>query len=138
MFVAGDFLSTIYRAVMWAGGFWCHQMPERSPHLWGAQMPLCWRCSGIAAGALMLLAWLITRRKLPPLALSLVLALALPLDVLQAVVTGGAGDNARRLLTGVLWGIFGTGVVLHLVRLVNERRRAMRHTSAASSLLRGS
>jgi hypothetical protein len=34
-----------------AGSFVCHQRPERSFHLLGAQMPVCARCAGIYAGA---------------------------------------------------------------------------------------
>jgi hypothetical protein len=29
----------------------CHQLPERSYHLWAAQMPVCARCAGIYFGA---------------------------------------------------------------------------------------
>lgn len=29
----------------------CHQRPERSFHLWGAQLPVCARCLGVYAGA---------------------------------------------------------------------------------------
>ncbi len=106
---------------MFAGSWWCHQLPARSPHLWGVQLPLCWRCGGILVGAVALFVWLITRKRLPPLAWSVAPALLLPLDVLHAVVTGGDGDNARRFLTGVLWGIFGTGAALHLLRFIHAR-----------------
>jgi uncharacterized membrane protein len=106
----------IYEALMWAGSLLCHQLPGRSPHLFGAQFPVCWRCAGVALGTLALLAWLVGRRRLPPLALSLLLALPLPLDVLHAAATGGAGDNARRLLTGVLWGVFATAAALRLLK----------------------
>lgn len=34
-----------------AGSVLCHQRPERSFHLWGAQLPVCARCAGIYAGA---------------------------------------------------------------------------------------
>jgi uncharacterized membrane protein len=34
------------------GSFICHQRPERSFHLWGAQLPVCARCAGIYVGAL--------------------------------------------------------------------------------------
>jgi uncharacterized membrane protein len=101
---------------MWAGGWWCHQLPARSPHLWGAPLPLCWRCTGILAGTLALFGWLLWKRRAPPLAPSVALALLLPLDVLHAALTGGAGDNARRLSTGVLWGIFGTSLFLRLLK----------------------
>lgn len=108
-------MSLLYRAMMWLGSWWCHQLPARSPHLWGAQLPLCWRCSGILVGAVALFIWLVARKRFPSLALSVALALPLPLDVLHAVVTGGDGDNARRFLTGVLWGIFGTAACLKML-----------------------
>jgi Predicted membrane protein (DUF2085) len=33
------------------GSLVCHQLPERSYHLWSAQMPVCARCAGIYLGA---------------------------------------------------------------------------------------
>ncbi len=106
---------------MWLGSWWCHQLPTRSPHLWGAPLPLCWRCTGILLGTLALALWLLAKKRLPPLALCLLLAPLLPLDVLHAVLTGGDGDNARRLVTGLLWGLFGTSFLLHLCALLRAR-----------------
>ena len=106
----------LYRALMWAGSWWCHQLPERSPFILGAQLPLCWRCTGILIGTVVLFVWLLARKRLPPVLLSLALALLLPLDVLQTALSGGQGDNTRRLLTGLLWGIFGTSLALHLLK----------------------
>lgn len=33
------------------GNIVCHQLPERSFHLWSAQMPVCARCTGVYGGA---------------------------------------------------------------------------------------
>lgn len=38
-------------AVYAVGAAVCHQRPERSFHLWGRQMPVCARCTGIYLGA---------------------------------------------------------------------------------------
>ncbi|MDT7689058.1 MAG: hypothetical protein QOE46_1817 [Acidobacteriota bacterium] len=110
-------MSLLYRALMYLGSWFCHQLPARSPFLFGVQMPLCWRCTGIFFGALALCGWLAVKRRLPPLLPCLLLALLLPLDVLHAVVTHGDGNNARRLLTGLLWGFCGTSATLQLLRL---------------------
>lgn len=119
-------MSVLYRALMLVGGWWCHQLPERTPHLFGVQMPLCWRCSGIFLGALALLCWLLAKKRLPPLAPCILLALLLPLDVLYAVVTHGDGDNARRFVTGLLWGFCGTSASLQLLRLLYARLSRVR------------
>ena len=126
-------MSTLYRALMYMGSWWCHQLPARSPYLFGVQLPLCWRCTGILLGALALLCWLVTTKRLPPLLLCALLALLLPLDVLYNVVTGGDGDNARRLVTGLLWGFCGTAAALRLIRLLSLRlARAGARVGAAS------
>ena len=125
-------LRVIYGALMGAASLWCHQMPERSPHLFGAQMPLCWRCTGVLAGTLIFFLWLWRRERLLPFHVSLLLALAMPLDVACSLVAHAAGDNTRRLLTGLLWGVFGTSAVLHLVRRLVALRGRLRSPLAVA------
>jgi uncharacterized membrane protein len=43
--------AALLTAVYAAGGAICHQLPARSFHLLGAQLPVCARCTGIYAGA---------------------------------------------------------------------------------------
>jgi len=50
-------------AVYIVGAAVCHQKPERSFHLWGAQLPVCARCTGIYLGAA--LAVMLARRREP-------------------------------------------------------------------------
>jgi uncharacterized membrane protein len=58
----------------------CHQRPERSFHLWGAQFPVCARCAGIyAAAAIGAIAALViprVRRRDPPVSHAVLLAVA--------------------------------------------------------------
>src|SRR4051812_3618485 len=59
--------SSIYAlaaGVYGVGHFVCHQLPARSFHLWGAQLPVCARCTGIYLGAAVAAVSLtITRRR---------------------------------------------------------------------------
>jgi uncharacterized membrane protein len=48
---ASPIASALILAVYGIGSLVCHQLPERSYHLWSAQMPVCARCAGIYAGA---------------------------------------------------------------------------------------
>ncbi len=41
----------ISAAIYQVGSILCHQRPERSFHLWGAQLPVCARCTGLYLGA---------------------------------------------------------------------------------------
>jgi hypothetical protein len=43
--------SALIVVVYGIGSLICHQLPERSFHLWAAQMPVCARCTGIYVGA---------------------------------------------------------------------------------------
>src|SRR5918912_3741087 len=99
MTLSSQFIGTLYRAVMAFCSVWCHQRPERSPHIFGVQLPLCWRCSGIVLGMFVITAWLVTKKRLPSLGLSLALSLLLPLDVLTAIAGLWGGANPVRFIT---------------------------------------
>jgi uncharacterized membrane protein len=107
-------LAGLYHLIMLAGHLVCHQMPERSPHLFGVQLPLCWRCTGITVGTVIFLAWLYQSKRLIGFRLSLALALLMPLDVFTAMAGLRPGINSLRFTTGILWGIFGTSLTLEL------------------------
>lgn len=50
--LAAPWLPAAVAAIAYAiGSLVCHQIPERSFHLAGVQLPVCARCSGIYAGA---------------------------------------------------------------------------------------
>lgn len=47
-----------------AGSFVCHQRPERSFHVAGAQLPVCARCASLyTGGALGMLGWMLARAR---------------------------------------------------------------------------
>ena len=48
---ASAFGTALVVAAYAVGSVVCHQLPERSFHLWIAQMPVCARCTGIYFGA---------------------------------------------------------------------------------------
>jgi hypothetical protein len=48
---ASPIASGLILAVYGIGSLVCHQLPERSYHVWTAQVPVCARCAGIYAGA---------------------------------------------------------------------------------------
>ena len=59
---AANFLAV---AVYGIGSVICHQRPERSFFLWGAQLPVCARCIGLYAGAAMAALALLAFRRRP-------------------------------------------------------------------------
>jgi uncharacterized membrane protein len=112
-------LHSFGKAIFWLASFLCHQRPERSPHLFGAQFPFCWRCTGIIAGSMALVILLILRRRLPSLVTSVGLALLMPLDV--GIAAGGVwgGHNSLRLITGFLFGLCATVAVVRILKNEN-------------------
>jgi len=78
--------SPLWNALWHIGGFFCHQLPERSPQFMGVVFPLCYRCSGLYLGFLAAFSWILVSggfsRRLPDVrCLSWMSALALPFFV---------------------------------------------------------
>lgn len=94
------------------GSFICHQIPERSFHLAGSQLPVCGRCVGIYVGFAMAAA--LNRRTLrASAARRLVAAAAMPTMVTVALewLNAWAGTNVVRAAAGWALGA-GVGVVV--------------------------
>ena len=101
------------------GSLICHQLPDRSFHLAGAQLPVCARCLGLyvggAAGALV---WMVTasRRARPwprEQALAFLAVAAVPTAVTAGTAIAGIGDpsNLWRAALAVPLGFAGGRIV---------------------------
>jgi len=127
-----------------AGSLICHQLPERSFHLAGFQLPVCARCLGIYAGAAaaasihvlgVFVADSARWRLLSPAAARRVfLVSALPTVVTVALEWAGAwsGTNVVRAIAGVALGVGGALVVMSAVATLHYseclRRRPIEHS----------
>jgi len=107
----------------------CHQLPDRSFHLWWAQMPVCARCTGIyTAAALTGLISVVARRLQPSVARSpkgfalltpararAILALALLPTIatlLYEWTSGVTPSNTTRLVAGLPLGAAVSWIVI--------------------------
>jgi uncharacterized membrane protein len=99
-------LSELYEAVFQFLGYFCHQLPERSFFIFGAQFPLCIRCSALLAGGLGAFAYVFVRRPLP--SIRICIALTLPMIIEIAVTGAGLAEsgNPLRGVNGLLFGFF--------------------------------
>lgn len=100
-----------------AGSLVCHQLPERSFHVAGVQLPVCARCTGLYASALVgALAWLMraNRRMTFRAARYALAAGAVPTLVTLATAAIGLWDpeNAMRAASAVPLGLAGGAVVV--------------------------
>ena len=113
-------------AVYQAGALVCHQRPERSFHLVGAQLPVCARCFGLyLSGAVVLTFASRNRRSLSARAARTLLALAaLPIATTVALEWLGTiqTSNVQRMLTGLPLGC-AAGVMI--VRSLSGRPDAI-------------
>ena len=136
--------SSIATLMYAAGAMICHQLPERSFHLAGFQLPVCARCLGIYAGAaaaatIHVLGVFVadsTRWRLlnPAAARRVFLVSALPTVVTVALEWAGAwsGTNVVRAIAGVALGVGGALVVMSAVATLHYseclRRRPIEHS----------
>ena len=94
-----------------AGSLICHQRPERSFHLDGAQLPVCARCSGLYAGvSLGVLGWmgLVTARGLWRFnRFALILS-----AVVGGIITPSPDVLSQLLMAGPLYGLFTISIVI--------------------------
>jgi uncharacterized membrane protein len=103
-----------------AGSLICHQRPERSFHLLGAQMPVCARCAGLYAGTAVAAIVLWLKRPLTGRfsigARRLLLGCALPTaaTLLYEWTTGQAPGNWVRLASGAPLGAAVAWVLLRV------------------------
>jgi uncharacterized membrane protein len=105
------------------GSIVCHQLPARSFHLWGAQMPVCARCTGLYLGAAVV-AIALTFRSTdkfaigPSAARRLLVVAALPTIATLVIEwsTGHMPSNWIRAATGVCLGAAAAAVVLAYAR----------------------
>jgi len=120
----------------WVGYAVCHQIPSRSFHPGGHQLPLCCRCSGTFLGALLGLVyhWAIDRRRsagMPPpwILVFAVLSIALlGIDGLNSYLSFFPGmpylyepHNLLRLTTGTLNGLALSIIVYPVLNLTMWR-----------------
>lgn len=113
-------LSGAMAAILYAaGGLVCHQLPERSFHLLGAQLPVCARCLGLyLGGALGALLWMTrARRRTGPWrrdhALMFLATAAVPTAATLGTAALGLSDpsNAWRAALALPLGVAGGRIV---------------------------
>ena len=124
-------------AVYLVASFVCHQLPERSFHLNGSQLPVCARCLGIYAGATIVacagcLAWVRVPLAHWPAARLRRIAMASALPTVVTVVTEWsrvwAASNVPRAIAGLTLGagaalvVVGAVATLHYVECRPPRR----------------
>jgi uncharacterized membrane protein len=86
------------------GAIVCHQLPDRSFHLWGVQLAVCARCTGIyAASAVIALAGRVLPRATQPTSRRVLIACGLPTAATRVFewTTGQTPSNTLRALAGV-------------------------------------
>jgi len=108
-------------AIYAVGAAVCHQLPERSFHLWGRQLPVCARCAGIYVGAavaaLAATVWPAgPADRRPPRALALAAAMPTAATLLFEWTTGVTPANWIRAAAGAALGAAIAWLVVRFAR----------------------
>jgi uncharacterized membrane protein len=82
----------------------CHRMPSRSPHWFGRQFPLCYRCLSILIGYLATPVFLAANLRFP-IWLGVLLNLPMLIDGFTQYRKWRTSNNALRVVTGLLSGV---------------------------------
>lgn len=111
-----DAVGVLTAFVYVVGSIVCHQLPERSFHIAGAQLPVCARCTGLYVGGLVgIIAWLVRRHRTLPGATALRALAIAAIPTLVSVTTAQLGwwdpANALRAALALPLGAV-TGAVL--------------------------
>jgi uncharacterized membrane protein len=102
----------------------CHQIPERSFFIFGYQMPLCARCTGIFLGSILFL-MLFKRSSKKNLVFFLLLILPMGLNIFFEKYLGWESYNIWRFITGLLYAYAIPVILLSSIILVSDRTRLM-------------
>ena len=97
--------------------FKCHQLSERSFHIFGFQCPLCARCTGIFLG-LLILGPLLCSILPMNMYLSLGLVVVMILDGFTQLKGWRMSNNVLRLMTGLGFGYAIVSFVFHIIEMI--------------------
>ena len=139
LLIVGPVLPVSLAGTLYAlGSRICHQRPDRSFHLFAAQLPVCARCMGIylgaAAGLLVTLSGRIRQRLSSTSARALLLGGAAPTVITLLLEWSGAwpGSNDARAAAGFLLGLAVAFVVAQGVATLHYDECAPRRPIASN------
>jgi uncharacterized membrane protein len=99
-------MTELYELVFQIAGYFCHQIPERSFFIGGAQFPLCFRCASLLVAGLGAFAFLLTRAPAPHIRLCFFMTLPMFVELGLSLMGIIEGSNSLRAATALLFGFF--------------------------------